>query len=783
MSTAELPVTTEVASAQTGCPFCGAPSNEGQTFCPRCGQPGTPHALGTVLHRTYHIDALLSTSSTGAVYQVRDQRRKRDVAIKELIPPAGSSDTERAALAGRFVQQIKVLEHLRHPCLPELLGTFNESGRHYVVMTLLPGQNMQSNLMEHPQGYPERQVREWLRHLVNLLEYFEERHPQFIHGEIFPSHLMLRADGVPCLIGFALAPRLGLRPYLELPGQKNPAVVAPATTKKHGKSGPLHGLSTRDDIYGLGASLHSLFTGRDVFAGYDYPGRPFPPVRDLAPRVSAGVAEVVNRAIDHDPAKRYPSALGMRATLAPLLGNTPPAGLKAPAATASSGRDRRVLPLIAVVVLLLIAAIVAVILRNQSNNTQTVSPPTPIPIATAGVVAGPPTPAHTLPIADAFIRSSRVWPATKRIYRQGADLWIDNTAGPRQLKAARIGYSTGSDGFTLRATLRQVHGPAGAAYGIIAADKPTAKWENIALLIRGTGQWSVVRNHSGHATTLVAWRQSLQLRLGHNSPNEVQLSMVPGKDKRHGTFVVTINGQRMSADIPAWSTAPFGRVGIEASPGTQIVCDGLSVGPLTAKPPAMEDHFLDNRLGWSSNTSNSAAPVLTNSELRLQTNSKAAWNQASAPAYKILSSLTTFDLEAMIGMNSANGTPIAGGLVFARTSPPKAKAHKPKPPAAVALAAVIDSSGRVSVVQLTTGKNARTIFGPISSPRVRTGYGLNLLRVHEKRQGELLHIAITLNGGAPIKYSTGMHGLLPASGVAAVGADATVSVSALRLYH
>jgi Protein kinase domain len=779
MSTAELPVTTDASSAPGACPFCGAATREGQSFCSQCGQPGTPYEVGSLLRGTYRIEVLISTSSTGAVYRARDQRRKRDVAIKELLAPAGSSNAERAALATRFAHDGKMLDHLRHPCLPEVLGSFRESGRLYIVFAYIPGLDMQANLLEHPQGYSERQVREWLRHLVNLLEYFEERHPPFIHGEIQPSHLMLRADGTPCLIGYALAPRLGLRPYLELPGQKAPPAPAP---RKASKSGPLSGLSTRDDIYGLGASLHSLLTGRDAFAGADSLDRPFPPVRDLAPRVSAGVAEVVNRAVATDPARRYPSALGMRATLAPLLGSTPAAGLKATAAPARADEGRRVGPWIVVAAVLVVVAVVAFIVHQQSANTPAATAPTPIPVATPKAVAGPPAPAHTLPIFDAFIQPSTVWPTTKTIYRRGADLWIDNTAGTTRVKAARISYSTGADGFVLSATLREVRGPANAAYGIIAADKPSAQWENVALLIRGTGQWSVVRNHAGRTTTLVDWRQALQLRLGHNSPNELQLAMIPGKQKRPGTFVVTINGQRMSTVIPAWTAAPAGRVGIEASAGVQIVCDGLSADPLNTKTPVLEDHFLDNHFGWTSTNANTGSSLLTNGELRLQTTAAKPWDQASTPPYKTMPTVKVFDQVAMLGLNSTTGRPTAGGLVFARTTPPKAKRHKPKPPAAVALAAVIDTKGRVSIVEFS-GKKSSTVFGPVPSVRVRVGYGLNLLRVHETRQGELIHIAITINGGSPITYATGMRGLLPASGIAAVGANATITASALRLYH
>ena len=97
---------------------------------------------------------------------------------------------------------------------------------------------------------------------------------------------------------------------VELPGQTLPAAQTKGATKKQGRqilpfrkreTGAAAATSSAvatpaarsagDDIYGLGATLHAFLTGRDVFAGADDPEGPFPPVRDLAPQVSVGIAE------------------------------------------------------------------------------------------------------------------------------------------------------------------------------------------------------------------------------------------------------------------------------------------------------------------------------------------------------------------------------------------------------------------------------------------------------------------------------------------------------------
>lgn len=616
-----------------------------------------------------------------------------------------------------------------------------------------------------------------MNQLVNLLEYLEERHPPFVHGEILPSHLMIKADGVPCLIGFGLAPRLELRPYLELPGQKVPE-AAPPGKKRSGKSGSLDAVGAGNDIYGLGASLHALLTGRDVFVGADEIERPFPGVRDLAPRVSVGIAELVNRAVASDPQRRYPSAVAMQATLAPLLGVSRPLPAAPPPGEADGTLGRWAWYMGAALVAAVIAVAVYLAVHKSTNTAVT---PTPTPAPTSPLKPGLPPPAHTLPVADAFIRASSIWPDTSAVFRRGAALWVDNTAGGVPIKAARINYSTGQDGFTLRATLRLESGPPTAAYGLVAADRPLSPWEDVALMIRGDGDWSVVRNHAGHATTLVPWRQALQLRLGHNSPNELQLALLPGTGKGHGTFVVTINGQRMSALIPAWSAAPTGRIGIMAAPGARVVCDGIRVDPLNVAAPTVEDHFLDNRLAWSPGASGAVTPLLRNSVLQLQAGAHRPWAEASTSAYGTLAHQTSFDEEAVLAWGNGNGAAAAAGLVFARITPPKPKPHSKTHIAPVALAALVDVTGHVRVVELAA-KRVVMVLGPVFSPRVRVGYGLNELDVTVTRKAELLQVRITVNGGAPISFATGKQGLVLATGIAATGTATSVKAAAFKLY-
>jgi serine/threonine protein kinase len=782
MSTVELPGASDSSQEPATCPFCGAPVSSEQAYCELCGQPGTPLQEGTLLNGSYRIASAMSASSTGALYKAVDERHKRSVAIKELLAPPGGTIADRNALRERFMREAKGLEHLKHPCLPEIYAAFSAGGRHYIVMELLPGRNLETMLVDRGKGYSENQVRNWTSALVGLLEYLEERNPPFVHGEIQPSHVMTRDDGTLCVIGCGLAPRLGLRNYLELPGQPSMRAPAapPAKEAKRRKSGRLSLVSVRDDIYGVGATLHAALTGRDALAGVDEPDRPFPPVREWAPRASVGMAEFINRAVSPDPALSFPSAIAMRAALAPLLSTT--AQLSTPAAPPESPMGTRWWPVFAIglVVVVAIVALVYIFLTSSSNTAKealvTATPRTRnTPVATAIPTVAPP--AQTTPFADTFIPATKAWSNSRMVYRLGGDLWLDNTKGATVLRAVRKSYTTGKSGFTLSGVVRLAKGPSTAGYGIVAANQAGPSGGNVALLLRGTGAWALQRTVAGHKSMLIDWHQSAAIRLGHNTVNELQLSLAPGQGQKPGTFSVAINGQPTFVTAQAWSSAPIGGVGVVADPSAEVVCDGLSVNASSSKKPIVNDYFLDNGLGWTGG----AAPLVANDLMVLHPAKNDAWATASIPQYATLTGTKAFSEDVMLGLSGKTSGPPMGGLVFARaTSTTTVQGRKVT--TTTELAAVVDSIGRVTVVELTPG-HSKAVIGPLGSKSVRRGYGLNLVHVGVTMGSKGLQARISINGSKPLLYTGTTRGLKPATGIAAVGKGAIVTAAEYRLFR
>ena len=656
---------------------------------------------------------------------------------------------------------------------------FSTGGRHYMVMALLQGKNLETALVDRGRGYPEHQVRDWTSRLVGLLEYFEERNPPFVHGEIQPSHVMTREDGTPCVISFALAPRLGLRSYLELPGQPSTLAPAapPAKETKRGKSGRLHLVSVRDDIYGVGATLHAALTGRDVLAGVDEPDWPFPPVREWAPRTSVGIAEFVHRAVSSSPAIGFPSAVAMRAALTPLVNTATPASAPSEAPTT---RETRWWPVagIGVIAVVAIAALIYIFFTSSSNTAKEPSVTPTIhftPVPTVVPTASPP-PLRTTPVADTFIPPTTAWSNSSTVYRRGGDLWLDNTKGADTLRAIRRAYTTGRSGFTLRGIVRLVKGPSTAGYGIVAANVGGSTPGNVALLVRGTGAWALQRTLAGHTSMLINWHQSAAIRLGHNTVNELQLSLAPGTGQKPGTFSVSINGQPTFVTAQAWSAVPTGGVGIAADPGTEVVSDGLSVNPPSGQKPVVDEYFLDNALGWSGG----AAPLVANDLMTLHATKGGPWAVASVPQYAALAGTNAFTEDVMLALSSKTAAPPMGGVVFARVMA-ATTVHGKQQTTKIELAAVVDTIGRITVVELTPG-HSKAVLGPLGSRSVRRGYGLNFVHVGVTLGAKALEARITVNGSKPVVYTRAIPGLKPATGIATAGKGAIVAANEYRLF-
>jgi serine/threonine protein kinase len=150
---------------QAFCSSCGASISETARFCSYCGAKqvdgpasatrytssaavgGGTLAVGSQLDgNRYQIVRLINQGSFGAVYEATAQRMSgRACAIKELRLAPGAGVLPHEAQAW-FAREAELLMDLRHPMLPRILDQSSENGRHYLVMDLIAGHNLDEEL-------------------------------------------------------------------------------------------------------------------------------------------------------------------------------------------------------------------------------------------------------------------------------------------------------------------------------------------------------------------------------------------------------------------------------------------------------------------------------------------------------------------------------------------------------------------------------------------------------------------------------------------------------------
>jgi hypothetical protein len=257
-----------------------------------------PLRLGYTLDRRYRISKVLGQGGMGRVYLANDTRlADRPVAVKEMI--VGDGLHEQKAIED-FLREREVLARLSHPGIPSLYDYLADNGRHYLVMEFVPGGDLQQLLDKLGPGrrLPEASVVRWSRDILEVLSFLHNQTPPIVYRDLKPGNIMIHQDGRAMLIDFGIArflPPGGRGTQIGSVGYAPPEQYA-------GKVGP------RSDLYSLAATIHHLLTGRDPQLE---PPFSFPPVRALAPEVSAETERVLARALERDPDKRFTSAREM----------------------------------------------------------------------------------------------------------------------------------------------------------------------------------------------------------------------------------------------------------------------------------------------------------------------------------------------------------------------------------------------------------------------------------------------------------------------------------------
>ncbi len=325
------PMNAEV-NPETSCPNCGRrlPAGVLSGLCPACllahgaeTQTATggasprmdPPSLAEVIRLFPQLEilGLLGAGGMGAVYRARQPALDRQVALKLL--PASAEGGPR--FAERFNREARALARLNHPNIVAVHEFGQVEGRHYFLMEFVDGANLRQ--LERSGRLSPREALQIIPQICDALQYAHDE--GVVHRDIKPENVLVDRRGRVKIADFGLAKILDANVEthrLTAEGQVmgTPHYMAPEQFER-----PLT-VDHRADIYSLGVVFYEMLTG-------DLPlGKFAPPSRKL--EVDVRLDEVVLRALENDPERRYQRASDVKSQVETIAVTPAPAGESAP---------------------------------------------------------------------------------------------------------------------------------------------------------------------------------------------------------------------------------------------------------------------------------------------------------------------------------------------------------------------------------------------------------------------------------------------------------------------
>ncbi len=269
---------------------------------------------GAILDNRYRILELLGEGGMGSVYKAENQRMPGPLwAIKELLIEAFADPRELREAKDRFEKESTLMGQLTilpHPRLPRIIDRFSENDRYYFVMEFVPGKSLDKLLEEAKAPLPERQVVDWAIQVCEALSFIHSQTPPVILRDLKPGNIMITPQGDVKLIDFGIA-------RIWKPGQKsnteNLGTMTYASPEHLGQTGQT---DARSDIYSLGATMYHLLTNEEP-TPLDTP--PIGSLRGRNAAISQRAEEIIIKAMQLDPNRRFQSASAMQTALQSCL--------------------------------------------------------------------------------------------------------------------------------------------------------------------------------------------------------------------------------------------------------------------------------------------------------------------------------------------------------------------------------------------------------------------------------------------------------------------------------
>jgi len=257
----------------------------------------------------YTIQRRLAQGGMSQVFLAYDEHEKRSVAIKVV----NRCEDDYVV---RFRREVKTLSTLNHPHILPIYEYGEHGSWYYCVMPHIEHGTLRERMCE--KAFTPEEAGAILEQIASALQFAHEH--GILHRDIKPSNILLKDEQYVYLADFGLAKDLEEGSCLTQTGCLigTPEYMAPELAEEPA--------TTSCDIYALGILLYQLLTGHLPFksstpmATYlrHIKEQPLPPSQ-LNPAITYPIEQVILRAIEKDPQRRYPTVQALAEAYAQAL--------------------------------------------------------------------------------------------------------------------------------------------------------------------------------------------------------------------------------------------------------------------------------------------------------------------------------------------------------------------------------------------------------------------------------------------------------------------------------
>ena len=257
--------------------------------------------VGEVIGERYELQELVGTGGMSNVYRAHDRLLERTVALK-LLHDRYSNDDEYVE---RFRREARSAARLSHPNIVTVIDRGDQDGRQFIVFEHVAGKNLKQVVRESG-PLPIRQAVELALEIGRALSFAHEH--GLVHRDVKPQNVLLNGDGRAKVTDF------GIARTLDVDGVTITGTVLGTSHYISPEQASGEQVDALSDVYSLGAVMYELLTGEVPFPGDNFVAVAMRHIREQAPsvlekrpEVPLRLAAAVERALEKDPADRFPS--------------------------------------------------------------------------------------------------------------------------------------------------------------------------------------------------------------------------------------------------------------------------------------------------------------------------------------------------------------------------------------------------------------------------------------------------------------------------------------------